>query len=662
MNKFFLVALLSLINFYSFSQSASESCANAKRKTFVSKSKASAKSIADMNSYDVKHVALHLKVDQLSTYISGNVIATAQVVAPSLSVYVFELTSSLTVDSVFINQQKLPFTIVGQTREVLLPNSISQNSIFTAEVFYHGNPNKGGGNPLGSGLINQTSPSWQNKITYTQSQAYGAYLWWPCKQNLHDKIDSSDVFITIPDSCKAGSNGLLQSVTNIGNHQVIYHWKNKHSIDNYLISIAVSEYIDYSIYAHPKGLNDSVLIQNYVYNNPATLPFFKANIDATKSMLEFFSTIYTMYPFADEKYGHCMAPLNGGMEHQTMTTIGSFNSLSVIAHELGHQWFGDHVTCGTWKDIWNNEGFAAYTEQLYYEHFNGAVAARNNMDNVHNSVLSAQNGSVYVDDTTNENRIFDTRLTYDKGAAIIHSLRFEINNDSLFFLTLKNYQNQFKNSVATGLEFKQVAENTTGLQLTDFFNQWYFGEGYPVFSAEWNQTDDNVGIVISQISSAPSITPLFKTSLEVTLHSLSGDTTIRVFLNTNSDTFYVKFSNPINQTNAVQFDPNQWILNIDNSIQYNSNLNTIPLGISSVSNVDLVKIYPNPTHNLLDLKSNQNIKSFQIMDVLGRLEECNHKSTNSGISINVSNLSNGLYFVKTLTSDNKILIQKFIKE
>ncbi|MEN9521758.1 MAG: hypothetical protein RL065_135, partial [Bacteroidota bacterium] len=98
MSRYFLVALFSLINFYSFSQSASESCANAKRKAFITKSKASAKSIADMNSYDVKHVALHLKVDQLSTNISGNVITTAQVVAPSLSLYVFELTTSLTVD------------------------------------------------------------------------------------------------------------------------------------------------------------------------------------------------------------------------------------------------------------------------------------------------------------------------------------------------------------------------------------------------------------------------------------------------------------------------------------------------------------------------------------------------------------------------------------
>jgi hypothetical protein len=277
-------------------------------------------------------------------------------------------------------------------------------------------------------------------------------------------------------------------------------------------------------------------------------------------------------------------------------------------------------------------------------------------------VLSAPDGSVYVDDTTNENRIFDTRLTYDKGAAIIHSLRFEINNDSLFFLTLKNYQNQFKNSVATGLEFKKVAETTTGLQLANFFNQWYFGEGYPVFSAQWNQNNDKVAIIVSHLSSAPAITPLFKTSLELTLHSLSGDTTIRVFINTNSDTFYVKFAKPISQTNSILFDPNQWILNKENSIQYNSNLNTIPLGFSSSSKIDVIQIYPNPTSQDLDIKSNLKINKIQVIDMLGRIQNCDNTVTNSGISIHVSNLTKGLYFIKANLANNEIAIQKFIKE
>lgn len=110
-------------------------------------------------------------------------------------------------------------------------------------------------------------------------------------------------------------------------------------------------------------------------------------------------------PFADEKYGHCMAPFSGGMEHQTMTTQGFFTR-DLTAHELGHQWFGDHVTCAYWKDIWINEGFASYSEYLFREHLGAMADPRDWMDNAHDNIMSSPGGSVYVDDTTSESRIF----------------------------------------------------------------------------------------------------------------------------------------------------------------------------------------------------------------------------------------------------------------
>ena len=125
-----------------------------------------------------------------------------------------------------------------------------------------------------------------------------------------------------------------------------------------------------------------------------------------------------------------MAPFSGGMEHQTMTTQGFFTK-GLTAHELGHQWWGNHVTCASWCDIWINEGFASYSEYLMLENLypNEKDA---HMEDVHDNVMNQNGGSVWVLDSLNENRIFNGRLTYDKGAAIVHSMRYTM-DDPMFF-------------------------------------------------------------------------------------------------------------------------------------------------------------------------------------------------------------------------------------
>jgi hypothetical protein len=423
----------------------------------------------------------------------------------------------------------------------------------------------------------------------------------------------------------------------------------------------VAPYVDYSFKQAISGTNDSVLVQNYIYSNPNTLPFFKNNIDATGPMIDFLSQEFGLYPYRDEKYGHCMAPLGGGMEHQTMSTIGSFNSLDVVVHELGHQWFGNNVTCSTWKDIWINEGFASYSEHLYKDQFNGAAAGRTQMNSVHQSVLSSPTGSVYVDDTTNENRIFDSRLSYDKGGAIIHTLRFLMNNDSIFFHTLRQFQQQYQNNVATGIDFKQFAEATSGLNLNDYMNQWYFGEGYPTFSASWNQVGNKVAVVISQTSSAPSITPLFKTDLELLLRTAQGDTTVRVYVDEVNDTIYFNCSRQINLANSIAFDPNQWILNNNGNIAYNSDLNVDAPFATNSNNIHPsigYNLYPNPAFDRIQIQLPPNDCLIHTTIYNSNGQWISNNTTNV---INIHSLPSGTYYLKTKT-DKGVFTKCFIKQ
>ena len=153
-------------------------------------------------------------------------------------------------------------------------------------------------------------------------------------------------------------------------------------------------------------------------------------------MVEEFSDLIGLYPFNREKYGHMQANLGGGMEHQTMSTMGGF-SQDLTSHELAHQWFGDKVTCATWSDIWLNEGWASYLEYLYRQTISQSTAD-SWMTSTHNSARGAATGSVYVPAGASVSRIFSSSLTYKKGAAVLHMLRY-VMGDSAFLPAPTNF-------------------------------------------------------------------------------------------------------------------------------------------------------------------------------------------------------------------------------
>ena len=122
----------------------------------------------------------------------------------------------------------------------------------------------------------------------------------------------------------------------------------------------------------------------------------------------------------------------------------------------------------------------------------------------HNATMSAEVAS----GVSNVNRIFSSSLTYKKGAAVLHMLRNEIDNDSLFFGGVRQYLNAKRHSVATTDEFRQIMEQYTGAPLADFFQDWVYGEGHPTYDVRWNWRDSVLWVQTSQTTSAPTVTPV----------------------------------------------------------------------------------------------------------------------------------------------------------
>lgn len=616
--------------------------------------------------YDVKFVHLNLNVERNTKYISGNVKTVATVTASPLDTFMTLLHQNHTIDSIRFNGILRPAIRVDSVVKVKAPAQLPVGASFTVVIYYKGNPPTGG-SAIGSGFSTGVSGAWGNQATWSLSESIVAYHWWPCKQILTDKIDSSWVFVTTDSLNKAGSNGRLTNVAIVGNKKR-YEWKSRTPIAYYLISVAVAKYKEYNLYAHPQYLpNDSILIQNYIYdgaiNNAGWINTQKVDLNKMPQVLEFESKIYGMYPFYKEKYGHCMAPFGGGMEHQTMTSIGFFDYY-INAHELGHQWWGDNVTCKGWKDIWINEGFADYTEHLVAQYLDPVNFAPN-LNAAHNNIMSQPGGSVFFTnhDTLDADVIFDSRLTYDKGGSIIRSLQFVTNNDSLWFNTLRGFQHTYKNSNASVVDFMNYYQQQTTINPALFFNQWYYGEGFPTFNVKYNYTGSQCIIQSNQSVSMPLITPLFVTPMEYKISRIGKpDTTIRVMHTVAVETYSIPLTGTVS---AVACDPNNWIIN-----RAIGPVRDATLGITVIDTPDaiaennalLIVAGPNPVKAVFTVSNlPANALKAELYDLAGR--KIYEKDAGAEVKFDLENYPKGIYILKVFdTGKNEIYTQKVIRE
>jgi aminopeptidase N len=585
--------------------------------------------------YDVHFYNLAIDLERTSTYISGDVQIHVEVTSAEMDTFLFELWDDFVIDEILLNGVT-PMLFTRIESAVIVPYDALEGDSFYLQVSYEGLPPTGGGPLGGGGMTNDESPSWGNQVTWSLSEPFAAYEWFPCKQLLTDKIDSVYINVTTSAENMAGSNGLLTAVVDLPGDKKRYEWKTNYPIAYYLISVAVAEYVDYSIYANPIGAAEPILIQNFIYNNPLTLPYFEDDINETVDFLEHYSELYGMYPFANEKYGHCMAPLGGGMEHQTMTTQGFFER-TLTAHELGHQWFGDNVTCGSWSDIWLNEGFASYSEEIMLAEFYPGDEI-SSMANRHDNIKGEAGGSVWVEDSLNVSSIFDGRLTYDKGAAIVHTLRFLINDDEAFFDILQTYQETYKDSTAVAADFKEIAETISGVDLTAFFNEWYYGEGYPTYSIEYVQVGEELIVVLDQTTSMPGVTPFFTNDLAIRVQKVgAGSEIVRL---TGIDSEHTVHVFPISgEATSITIDPGNWIINNNGSIDENPNLAELSEEKSALT------IYPNPTNSILTVENDQNSSTYQLIDAQGKTVQIGVVGIGVN-SIDVSGLPAGHYFIR----------------
>ncbi|MBK8550267.1 MAG: hypothetical protein IPL53_04085 [Ignavibacteria bacterium] len=487
-------------------------------------------------------------------------------------------------------------------------------------------------------------------FVFTDAEPEGARKWFPCYDKPSDKA-TVDITARVPGNVRLGSNGRLNDSLVTGD-TIYYHWISRDPVSTYLTVLTGKVNYQLNIVYWHKISNpaDSVPIRFY-YNSGENITNMKTKVPL---MTTYFSQKFGEHPF--EKNG--FATLNsqftwGGMENQTLTSLcTNCWSENIISHEFGHQWFGDMITCGTWADIWLNEGFATYLEAIWYENTGGYTSYKNDINADASSYLSGNPGWPMYNPqwaivTPSTNELFNTQITYYKGACVLHMLRYTL-GDTLFFSAIKSYATDsaggYKYNSAVTDDFTAKISAATGQDLSWFINQWVKEPNHPVYGNYYNFTSLGGGIWKARFIARQTQTnsAFHKMPLVLKLSfSSASDTSVRIMNDYNYQVFDFTFNR---QPTALVFDPNNDIVLKQGSTTLN---NTLPNITHTAAGDQLINNWPVALNAVVTSTSSldsvwvvwykntaANVKKFRLPVISGNNYSALFNSLNSDVSLN----------------------------
>lgn len=494
---------------------------------------------------------------------------------------------------------------------------------------------------------------------FTDCEPEGARKWFPNYDRPSDKA-TLDLTAKVPSNVLLGSNGRLADSTTVAD-TTWFNWISRDPIATYIMvmSAKVNWNLDIVYWDRPSTPGDPMPIRFY-YNNGEN-PYIMQ--EKVPQMADWFTEHYGEHPF--EKDG--FATLNnefawGGMENQTLTSLcsGCWGE-SLICHEFAHQWFGDAISPGTWADLWLNEGFATWSESLWWERDGGYAAYKADVDYNASYYLSANPGwpiynPEWAVNTPGNGTLFNYAITYCKSSCALHLLRYSMGDD-LFFQAIYDYATDtanFRYKSAVTEDFQAKLEESSGMDLEWFFESWVKQPNHPVYQNEYSITDMgngtwNLNFLANQVQTNAGFFPI---PIELWVYFTDGsDTTVRVMNDENQQFFWFNFDK---EPAAMLFDRNdEIVLKVASLIvgikDENIGVNSFALHQNAPNpvkgNTQISYSLPEDTHVVLSLFDMSGKKVFDMVD---RTEQ----TGTHYYQLNTESLNAGMYYYRLETKSN----------
>ncbi|MCX6209163.1 MAG: M1 family aminopeptidase [Bacteroidetes bacterium] len=511
---------------------------------------------------------------------------------------------------------------------IQLPITIAASgTLDSITIEYQGIPPAANGSA--EGYQRKTDAAGNNYI-YTLSESYEDKDWWPCKADMQDKIDSIDINLIVPRTFWAAANGSMIDSTDDGSNRT-FKFKHRYPIASYLVAIAIAKYKRFNLGNLTVGSKNVPFIVNMFSGKTATEENnILVRMNNNKLAFAALNNLYGDYGFANEKHGFYEFGFSGGMEHQTMSGIGtsSMQSNTVLAHELGHQWWGDKVSFSTWNHLWLAEGFATYSEALAFEYVPSiGINPVTKMASNKNTARSNISTSILINNITNSNTIWtnnNTTAIYERGCMVAAMLRCLL-GDTKFFAGCKNYLSDplLAYQSATTADLQRNMETQFGENMSNFFTEWTTKKGTPDYLIEWgNKSVNTINIKLAQ-----SITSTGSTGTAATFFPMpvvikianannTADTTIVIYhkapnqvayagdgvgatINSNIISYNLSFTpaslifDPLNRTMAtaaISYNATLPVDKVEINVRKSQGLNNINLSITANEPVEKVEL------------------------------------------------------------------------